>query len=193
MSSYYSINKKEFIYLLAFIHQYLEKSKKDFIDTTFLQKAIFLLSRSVSVLEKALLFRPHELGPHSYKLENAVLATLINDEILEKKIRTHDKIFFLTEEGKGIANESFDSLTEKEKNVVDWVVDQLIGLTLYELLALVYYTYEDMTIKSEIKNEIDSKREELALSLFNKGKISFEKTSEIAELSKDELKKIITH
>ena len=48
-----------------------------------------------------------------------------------------------------------------------------------------------MTVNSEIKKEIDLKRKKLALSLFQKEKITFEKASEIAGLSKDELKKII--
>ncbi len=191
MSSYYLMNEKEFIYVLAFLYQYLKKSTKEFINTTFLQKAIFFLSRGFPVLEKKLVFRSHRFGPHSYKLEEKILDALINEEILEEKIRSRDKIFFFTEEGKRLGKEAFNLLTKKEQKVIDWIVDQLIGLTLDELLALVYYTYDDMTVNSEIKKEIDSKRKKLALSLFQKEKITFEKASEIAGLSKDELKKII--
>ncbi|UJG40419.1 MAG: UPF0175 family protein [Candidatus Heimdallarchaeum aukensis] len=189
MSSYYLVNEKEFIYILAFLYKYLKRSK-EFINSIFFQKAIFFLSRDFHVLEEKLVFRPHRFGPHSYKLEK-VLDLLINEEILKEKIQEKDKIFFLTEYGKRLGKEAFDLLTEKEQNVIDWIVDQLVGLTLDELLALVYYTYEYMTVNSEIKKEIDSKRKKLALSLFRKEKITFERASEIAGVSKDGFKKII--
>lgn len=49
-----------------------------------------------------------------------------------------------------------------------------------EILALVYYTYPEMTIESLVKDKIESKREKIALSLLKKGKVSIGKASEIA-------------
>ena len=46
-----------------------------------------------------------------------------------------------------------------------------------------------MAKQSQIKQKIDSKRVELTATLYKKGKISLEKATEIAGISKEELRK----
>ena len=182
---------EEIVYVMSFLYKYFEKSKKEYINTTFLQKAIFFLSRGVPILEESLDYRAHRFGPHSYKLEERVIDMLVIEDILEEKIRSRDKIYFLGEEGPLFGKEAFNSLDEIGKKAVEWISEQLINLTLDELLALTYYTHDEMTKKSEIKDEIEAKRVNLAISLLRKGKISHEKATEISGLTKEKLEELI--
>ena len=64
-------------------------------------------------------------------------------------------------------------------------------LTYHEMLGLVYFSYPEMTEKSLVKEEIENRREKIALSLLKKGKISIAKAAEIADMSMSSFYKML--
>ena len=74
-------------------------------------------------------------------------------------------------------------LSDKEKDIYEEIIDLFKDTTEDEILAIFYYKlYNQIKILKPLKR-IESNRKKLALSLYQKGKISIEAASEIAGMN----------
>ncbi|RDD53686.1 MAG: hypothetical protein BA066_03240 [Candidatus Korarchaeota archaeon NZ13-K] len=65
------------------------------------------------------------------------------------------------------------------------------GLSEDEFLLLVYRTFPEFTVNSAIKDDLEKRREEIAINLYVKGKASLGKAAEIAGMSVDEFMSLL--
>ena len=138
-------------------------------------KELFLISKNMPELEEKADFEAYSYGPNSDEVSNAL------EELCVINLKNEaDDGYTLTDSGKEIADIIKDNTTNNELEMIEDMKRLSNDLTLDELLALVYYTYPEMALKSLVKDKIGNKRERIALNLLKKGKISIGKASEIA-------------
>ena len=118
-------------------------------------------------------FEAHHFGPYSEDIE-----VIVEDLIQIGLVEDERNQFFLTEKGK----DAFSQLRPAEElmQVIEDFKEFLSDLTNDEILTFVYVTYPDYTEESKRWNQLQRKREEIAISLLKKQKISFDKAVEIS-------------
>jgi predicted HTH domain antitoxin len=153
---------------------------------TWCQKELFLVSKHVPELGENADYAPYIMGSYSEVVEE------IQDQFyISGFTEMADGAIRLSLEGKKMAEATWMSADERERQVVSNVKTLLNDLSYLELLGLVYTEYPDSAIKSEMVAAVDSKRLQIALNLFRKGKVSAEKAAGIASLSTQEFSRIL--
>jgi len=162
-------------------------------DYTNLEKAILILLYLYN--DKVDVYRLHKM---------VFLASLNFPELreeLEPRPSMYKDIFFDENIAEAIESLKFDGLIEgdislqlsskelpfllsdKEKDIYEEIIDLFKDTTDDEILAIFYYKlYDQIKILKPLKR-IESNRKKLALSLYQKGKISIEAASEIAGMN----------
>ncbi len=144
---------------------------------TKFMKELFLISKNVPELEYEADFDAYDYGPHSdygsVALEEFEVLNLVD---------TTDG-YKLTDLGKKIAAMLKKHMSKDRLEMIEDIKQLCNDLSADEILALVYYTYPEMTTESLVKDGINNKRRRIALSLLKKGKISIGKAAEIAGMS----------
>ena len=147
---------------------------------TRLMKEMFFISLNVSSLSQLLEFEADNYGPSSDViigyLDDMSQIKLINAEKGSKTNVTYT----IGEYGK--------KFLEQEKLDLDYELIYEMktlcnGITNDELLALTYFSFPEMTEESLVKDKIWAKRENLAVGLYSKGKVSLEKAVKISGLN----------
>lgn len=150
---------------------------------TWFQKEMFLISKNFPDLEEDLSFDAYLFGPDSEVAE---------DELSELKKMGLAKMdgnkITLTKEGQEVAKIIYFE-DKRKKEIIDRFKDFLNDLSLDELLAFIYFSYNEMTQESTVFQEIKAKRISLAIALLKKGKVTTQKASEIAGLPIEQLLK----
>jgi predicted HTH domain antitoxin len=148
---------------------------------TWCQKELFYVSKHVPEIGESAEYTPYLMGSYSEVVDELQDQFFISGftEIANGATR-------LSPEGQKLAEATWLSADERERKVVGYVKTLLNDLSYLELLGLVYTEYPESATKSEMKAAVDSKRTEIAVQLFRKGKVSFEKAASIARLSSDE-------
>lgn len=142
----------------------------------WLQKELYLVSRNVKQLTED--FEAYRLGPFSEAVEE-----------YESQLRVSHFIdvtpagIKLTSKGQEIAEGIWNQASKDDQALVSQVKSLLNDLSRDELLVLVYSTFEESTVNSDIKADIEAKRMEAAVSLFRKRKVTLERAAEIAKMS----------
>jgi predicted HTH domain antitoxin len=150
----------------------------------WLQKELYLVSRNVEPLKED--FEAYRLGPFSEAVEE-----------YESQLRVSHFIdvtpsgIELTSKGSGVAEDVWRQADEKERALVSEVKSLLNDLSRDELLVLVYSTFEEATVNSDIKDEIEAKRKEAAVSLFRKKKVTLERAAKISKMSLSQFMKLL--
>lgn len=141
----------------------------------WLQKELFLVAQNFEPLREE--FEAYRLGPFSEAVEEYESQLRVSQfiDVAESGIR-------LTEKGQSIAKEIWESADEKERDLVKYVKMLLNDLSRDELLVLIYSSFEESTVNSDIRAEVESKRRDVAVSLFRKHKVSLERAARIARL-----------
>jgi len=141
-----------------------------------IQKILFLVSNVFKGFQNLLEFEPHLFGPYSETLDY-VLEALIKLGLVKKE----GSSFLLTDDGQTLVR----SLKPKAEllTVINDFKSFLNDLSDEEVLAFVYSSYPQFISESIKWDELKPKRVSIALSLLNKGKISFSKAAEIAGMS----------
>ncbi len=141
-----------------------------------IQKLIFLISNLFKDFQGLLRFEPHLFGPYSETLNN-VLESLIRLDFVE----SIGSRYRLTNAGL----EVYSSLKPKDElaRVIDDFKLFLKDLSDNEILAFVYVSYPKYISDSVKWDELKPKRQNFAISLFKKNKVSFGKAAEIAGLN----------
>jgi len=149
----------------------------DKVDVYRLHKMVFLASLDISELREEL-----EPIPSMYK-------DIFYDENIDEAIESlkfdglieGDTSLQLSSKGKEVALRFL--LSDKEKDIYEEIIDLFKDTTDDEILAIFYYKlYDQIKILKPLKR-IESNRKKLALSLYQKGKISIEAASEIAGMN----------
>ena len=143
---------------------------------TKLQKMVFLLSQLIPELKEETDYKPYDYGMYDEAVEDAL-------QLLES-----EGVIVITEnnEIKLINEEEGKAALEKFKNYLDVfkkVKRTYNNLTDEEVLAIVYTLYPEYAKYSLKKEEIDKKRKELAIRLYQKGKVSIGLAAKIANMS----------
>lgn len=154
-------------------------------NSLFLQKEMFLVANNIDPIKVYANFKPHFMGPYSEVVKEE-FDSLRLDHLVEPK----DGKLVLTAQGKKISTRLQQEVSKKTLALVDQFKSLLDGLSDMELLALIYHSF-GMTEESLKLKEVRERKKELAISLYNKGKISLEKMAEIAGIKLEEAMKIM--
>jgi predicted HTH domain antitoxin len=141
----------------------------------WIQKELFLMAKNMPKLEAALEFEPYLRGPFSETVEG------IHDklEVYGLVQRTRGGVR-LTEKGDHLVENFYEEVPDDIHAMVQDIKDFANDLSKEELLVYVYYSYPDMTKNSMEKAGLEQKRERVARHLYDRGKVSLEKASELA-------------
>ena len=89
----------------------------------------------------------------------------------------------LTNLGKKIALKISEKINDEGKQIVSDLKEFLNDLSEDELLGFIYFSYPKMRKESLKFQKIKRKRETIAISLYQKGKVSLGKAAEIAGMT----------
>lgn len=150
----------------------------------WLQKELYLVSRNVEPLMED--FEAYRLGPFSEAVEEYESQLRVSHfiDVTPSGIK-------LTSKGERVAEDTWRRADEKERALVSEVKFLLNDLSRDELLVLVYSTFEEATVNSDIKAEVEAKRKEAGVSLFRKKKVTLERAAEIAKMSLSQFMKLL--
>lgn len=141
-----------------------------------LQKLIFLISNVFKEYKQLFEFEPHLFGPYSETLD-AILDNLVKLGLIKKE----KSEFSLTKKGL----EVYKILKPKKEliQVIEDFKEFLHDLSDEEILTFIYVSYPQYISESAKWDELKKKRLKIAISLLQKGKISFNKAAEISGLN----------
>jgi predicted HTH domain antitoxin len=146
-------------------------------EKTKFMKELFLISKNVPELEDEADFEAYNYGPYSDYGSEAL------EEFEVLNLTDTRNGYELTDLGKEVLLMIKKSISKDSVEMVEDIKQLCNDLNTEEILALVYYTYPEMTGESLVKDRIERRRKSIALSLLRKGKISIGKASEIAGMS----------
>jgi len=115
-------------------------------------KELFLISKNVPELEYEADFEAYGYGPHSAYGSDA----LEEFEVLNLVDTLNG--YRLTDLGKEIAAILKKHISKNELEMIKDIKQLCNDLNTDEILALVYYTYPEMTVESLVKDRIDKKK-----------------------------------
>ncbi|MCE8428010.1 MAG: hypothetical protein J5U19_06460 [Candidatus Methanoperedens sp.] len=124
-----------------------------------LMKQLFLIEMEFSVDFKipseSFHFFPYKYGPFSIEVDKTV-GMLESQDIIKTVGRksTNKELFYLTEEGRGLAEKAYNKLKPEEKLELQKLRKDWDQLGPKGILKLVYINYKPFTKKSEIKDKI---------------------------------------
>lgn len=149
----------------------------------WLQKEMFLIAKNFESLEDFLEYEPNVQGPYSETVNN-----MLEDLQYRGLARKNGADIQLTQSGKSVETALRSKAKESLLSLVSDVKELLNDLNKDEVLVYIYYTFPDMTVESLEIDNIERHREGLAKKLYEKGKISREKASELAGVQLHEFK-----
>lgn len=144
---------------------------------TWLQKEMFLISNNIEALEEDANFKPDFMGPYSESVDEA-LTRLLAYKIIE----SNEAPFKLTDFGKEVFKIIKEKIAPEKLEIVSDFKVLLNDMTYNELIGFIYVSYPEFVGESVVKNKVFPKREEIALNLLRKNKVSIAKAAEIADV-----------
>jgi len=140
------------------------------------QKELFLIAQNSKKLAEEADFESDFVGPYS-EIAEEELSQLQREGIVSK-----EKIE-LTPQGRDVANKLRGQAPPQINELISEMKRFLNNLTREELLGFIYYSYPKMRIDSVEFADIDKNRVSIAVSLFEKQKVSLGKAAQIAGMS----------
>lgn len=153
----------------------------------WLQKEVFQIAKNLEPLERYLEYEPNVQGPFSEDVKN-ILDDLQYLGFVKKKRRSIE----ITEYGKQIADKIKKKAKKDLLRLVEDVKKFMNDLSKEELLLYIYFSYPEMKEESLEKEEINQRRKEIAKKLYENGKVSIEKASELAGISISQFRGLIS-
>lgn len=151
---------------------------------TWLQKEMFLISRNLDPIESETGFGPDHLGPYSETLDEEI-QQLTMDHLVSRQ----GNQLCLSDDGAEAAEELANMAQPDILELIEDVKGFLNDLSEEELLGFVYFSFPDMTKESIKLRDLEPRRQQIALRLYRRSKISLEKAAEIAGIPLDEFMK----
>jgi predicted HTH domain antitoxin len=179
---------ERYLLLLLYAPDHTDQFARPVRGRTWLQKEMFLLSKLTGELEEKTEYDPNIMGSYSQIVDEVEDQFYISE--YEERIGDAMK---LSLEGKKLAEEVWMQASDREKRIVASVKALLNDMSQLELLGFIYTEYPETAVNSEKRAEVEARRLEIAISLFQKGKVPLEKAAQVAKQSTDvflqELKK----
>lgn len=148
---------------------------------TWLQKEMFLISRNLDPIENETAFGPDHLGPYSESLEEEVQQLAMDD-----MISACGRQLCLTSKGAEVAGLVADRARPEILEMVEDIKEFMNDLSEDEMLGFVYFSFPEMTKESVRIQDLAPRRQQIAMRLFDRGKVSMEKAADIAGLPLEE-------
>ena len=169
---------ERYLLLLLYAPDHTDKFAQPIRGRTWLQKEMFLLSKLTGELEERTEYDPNIMGSYSRIVDEVEDQFYISE--YEERIGDSMK---LSLEGRRLAEEVWLGASEREKQIVAGVKSLLNDMSQLELLGFIYTEYPETAANSEKKAEVDARRLEIAISLFQKGKVPLDRAAQIARQS----------
>jgi uncharacterized protein YwgA len=163
-----------------YIILFLGVDKQPIPSILHLEKEIFILSNFNNVIKNFFNFQKHYYGPFSQELKESIE----EPQYFSDAWTVEGNKIEITEKGKQIFQKLLDEYRGNKKfsevlEAIKLVRRMYEKLSREELLFLVYITYPEYRIKSQIFDEVYTKKDKIALSLLKKGLITKERYEEI--------------
>lgn len=152
----------------------------------YLQKELFLLSQNLDPLARYFEYKPNVQGPYSEAVKN-----LLDDLELEGLVEESGEEIKLTPLGSEVSDSVYKKASDKILELIEDIKDFLNDLSQEGLLLYIYKSYGWVDSESLEKDNLEKRKEHIAKKLYNKGKISLEKASELAEMPISEFKGLL--
>jgi len=160
----------------------LNANEAESIDSKLkIQKIMFLISNNIEELTEQFNFENYLIGPYS---------EIVDEELEQLKIEGFVRRGYrhiLTSYGRRLAEYYEQRLPENYRRMIFDMKQLLNDLSEDEILGIIYSTFPDTIVESVYYDDIYKKRFDIAINLFNKNKITFNKASNIAGISQEEL------
>jgi predicted HTH domain antitoxin len=149
---------------------------------TWLQKEMYALSRIFPDIEEDADFEAYHYGSFSESVDE------VKDQYKNSKYVTRDPRGQLQLSAKGLelAEEVWRAATFEERRAVQEVKQAYNDMGRDELLLFMYGTYPETAENSDVRERIMANRRGLALNLYKKGKVSYQKAAELAGMRLDD-------
>ena len=149
---------------------------------TWLQKEMYALSRIFPDIEEDADFEAYHYGSFSESVDE------VKDQYKNSKYVTRDPRGQLKLSAKGLelAEEVWRAATFEERRAVQDVKQAYNDMGRDELLLFMYGTYPKTAENSDVRERIMANRRRLALNLYKKGKVSYQKAAELAGMRLDD-------
>lgn len=153
----------------------------------WLQKEVFQIAKNLEPLERYLEYEPNVQGPFSEDVKN-IVDDLQYLGFVKKKGRSLE----ITEYGKQIADKIKKKAKKDLLKLVEDVKKFMNDLSKEELLLYIYSSYPEMKEESLEKEEVNQRRKDIAKKLYENGKVSIEKASELAGVTISQFRGLIS-
>ena len=142
-----------------------------------LQKEMYLLQNLFAELADETDYEPYFIGPYSEIVDNEI-DELVSSNLINRRSGRLE----LTSESKQILHKFAKEPINEKMNKIEEFKVLLNDLTNNELLAFIYFSYpsDDLAKESIEYKDLLPKRKNLAMSMYNKNKISVQKAAQIA-------------
>jgi predicted HTH domain antitoxin len=149
---------------------------------TWLQKEMYALSRIFPDIEEDADFEAYHYGSFSESVDE------VKDQYKNSKYVTRDPRGQLQLSAKGLelAEEVWRAATLEERRAIQEVKQAYNDMGRDELLLFMYGTYPETAENSDVRERIMANRRRLALNLYKKGKVSYQKAAELAGMRLDD-------
>ncbi len=170
---------------LGLVHKFilgllLDDGAEPIPDTLHLQKAMFLLALARPRLGEECEFAPHYMGPYSENVENAFKDLTTSGLVQAEK---YGKVLRINPKALSEVRVLEKHMPPDAKEHIHDVKALLNDLNEEEVLVFTYFTYPDMTNRSEVLDKALAHRVPAALSLYRKGKVSLERAAKLAGMT----------
>ena len=140
----------------------------------YIQREIYVLSRSFLDLKSKSDYKPYFLGPYSIHVSNAIITLTEMGLVRMKTCRIE-----LTDDGRSVFNALKDTMNEQTIRSIAKAKIHLNDLSTHELSAIIHFSYlaEDGDLNDE---DLQKSRKSVAMSLYQKHKVDAQKAADIA-------------
>lgn len=171
-------------------------SPKGILSSLHIQKESFLIYKFHPEINNLLIFIEHYKGPFSRQIEESIKKPIFLENcwkwVPDKKDDLTGGYVQITDTGKNKFDDFIQSVKELEdKDLKDSLNHLLTGieivthlyskLTPEELLLLIYVAFPEMIVKSSVYDTIMSNKPNIALKLYDKKIIDFEKCKSLRQ------------
>jgi uncharacterized protein YwgA len=142
------------------------------------QKEMFLIADYIEKIREQAEFIPHTFGPYSEAAENEMgnLRSL-------GLVKEQDNKYHITPTGVAAISKAKSAFSAEELEAIQDFKIFLNDLSRDEILLFVYVSYPDFKEESGVYEQVIKKRIPIAISLYQKGKVSLEKAAFLSGLS----------
>lgn len=149
---------------------------------TWLQKEMYALSRVFPDLEEDANFEDYQYGSYSESVDE-VKDQYENSKYLDRGSKGEIQ---LSAKGRALAVEVWSAASEEERQAVREIKEVFNDMSLDELLLFMYQTYPETAESSSVRDRVLCNKLRLAMSLYRKGKVSYQKAAELAGMRLDD-------